>query len=126
MSTQGHYVADESELSEDGQQLIVDIDGREVAVFNINGEYHALLNFCVHQGGPLCEGPVTGRSDVAEDGTWIYDEESRLISCPWHAWRFDIVSGENIHDDRYRVPKYTVHVEDGEIFVQFSSESPAD
>lgn len=120
MSSDAHYVADTTDFDEDGQQVIVDVDGREIAVFRIDGTYHALLNFCVHQGGPLCEGPVTGRSDVADDGTWIYDEESQLISCPWHAWRFDIETGDNVHDDRYSVPKYGVDVRDGSIYVTFS------
>lgn len=118
MSAEGHYVGDESDLSKNGDRIIVDIEGREIAVFRVENEYHALLNYCVHAGGPLCEGPITGQSEVDDDGTWIYDEDEQVVSCPWHAWRFDITSGENIHDDRYAVPKYNVDVEDGRIFVR--------
>lgn len=123
MSSEAHYVADVADLAEDGQRVVVDVDGREIAVFRVDGEYHALLNFCVHQGGPLCEGPLTGRSDVADDGRWIYDEEDQVISCPWHAWRFDIETGVNVQDDRYTIPKYDVEVRDGQIFVSFEAGS---
>jgi len=120
MDEDAHHVADVSEFSDDKQRILVDINGREIAIFRIDGEYHALLNYCVHQGGPLCKGPMTGRADVADDGTWIYDEESHLVSCPWHAWKFDIETGKNVHDSRYTVPKYHVEETDGEIYVRLS------
>ncbi len=50
---------------------------REVAVFNIDGAFHAIENACPHQGGPLAEG-------------WI---EGRVVTCPWHAWCFDVTDG---------------------------------
>lgn len=119
MSATRYYVTEVSEVPDDGDKVIVDIEGREIAIFNVKGEYHALLNFCVHQGAPLCEGQTTGESTVAEDGTWIYDRSKRLISCPWHAWRFDIETGENVQDDRYAVPTYGVEVEDDQLYVKF-------
>ena len=39
-----------------GDRRIVTVQGREVGVFNLGGEFFALLNRCPHQGGALCLG----------------------------------------------------------------------
>ena len=48
-----------------GARKIVDVGGRSIGVFNVGGEFFALLNRCPHQGGPLCLGNTLGflRSD---------------------------------------------------------------
>ena len=112
-----HKVTNEAALSEDGARILTEIEGVEIAVFNLNGEYHALANFCPHQSGPLCEGPLRGRVTVGDDLEWEYDSEEKNVVCPWHGWMFDIETGENVDADRYTVPKYDVEVDDGEIFV---------
>ena len=113
-----HKVAAESEL-EPGDRAFVQIDGIEVAVFNVEGEYHAMANYCVHQGGPLCEGNLTGRYGMADDDwSWTYDVTEKNVVCPWHGWKFDVTTGENIDDDRYVTPTYEVEVDDGEVFVR--------
>ena len=35
---------------------LVTIEGREIGVFNVHGEFYALRNRCPHQGGALCKG----------------------------------------------------------------------
>lgn len=61
-----------------GKSIVVLIpDGREVALFNINGQIHALENACPHMGGPLGEGEV----------------EDCFVTCPWHGWQFDVRNG---------------------------------
>lgn len=114
-----HHVASETEFdnSERGR-IITEIRGKEIAVFRIDDEYHGVLNYCVHQAGPLCEGRVVGDTKIGDDGwTWESHREGEIISCPWHAWKFDIKGGDCIDDDRYSVPTYDVEVEDGEIYV---------
>lgn len=113
---EAHFVAETHDFDEDGARVKVDVAGREVAVFKIGGEYHAVLNYCSHQGGPLCDGPLTGYA-TSEGDRWVYDEERKLISCPWHAWKYDIVSGKNVQDESLRVPKYPTRVEDGDVYV---------
>jgi len=54
-----HVVAALSELPP-GSRKLVNIDGRPIGVFNIGGEFFALLNRCPHQGGNLCEGRLIG------------------------------------------------------------------
>ena len=44
-----------------GTHRVVEVDGREIGVFNIAGRFYGLPNLCPHQTGPLCEGrTVTG------------------------------------------------------------------
>lgn len=62
-----------------GESRIVDVNGQELAIFNVNGEYHVLSNICPHVGGPLGDGALDG-----ED-----------VICPWHGWRFNVTHGGN-------------------------------
>ena len=113
-----HRVADVSDLAEDGSRVIVDVGGMEIAVFRTEGDYHAVGNYCVHQGGPLCEGGLNGRVTASEDGwAWDYDEEQCFVHCPWHGWIFDVRTGENVNSPEIRVPTYDVVVEDGSVYV---------
>src|SRR5258708_37652622 len=52
----------------------VQIGGRDVAIFNLNGRFVTIDNQCPHKGGPLCDGIVSGTTVV----------------CPLHGWRFDL------------------------------------
>ncbi len=113
-----YAVADESALVNEGDRAFVDADGVEIAVFNIEGEYHAVANYCVHQGGPLCEGELRGQFGMGEDGwEWTYDDTERTVVCPWHGWKFDLVTGKSVTDERYAAPTYDVEVEDGTVYV---------
>ncbi len=113
-----HKVATVAEFESDGDRVIEEIDGLEVAVFRIDGEFHALANFCPHQSAPLCEGKLVG--DITGKDGWRleYDDDERNIACPWHGWRFDVTTGDNLETDRYAVPTYDVEVEDGDVYVR--------
>lgn len=112
-----HRVASTDELGEN-ERIIVEVRGTEIAVFHTDGDYHAVLNYCVHQSGPLCEGALSGKM-VAEppDFDWEYDDEPRVVTCPWHNWKFDIQTGENVQDSTYQVPTFETEVEDDDIYV---------
>lgn len=105
-----------------GERRIIDIEGREIAVFNVDGEFHALANYCVHQGGPLCEGMTAGTvraTDTTDEGwDWEYCNEGEIISCPWHGWEFDITSGEHLAQTGYRTPTYDVEVDGDDVYVR--------
>lgn len=99
-----------------GERVLVEIRGREIAVFNVNGEFHALANYCVHQGGPVCEGALSGTlTQSGEEVTYV--REGEIVSCPWHGWEFDIKSGEHLARDKYKVPTYDVVVHRGELYL---------
>lgn len=113
-----HRVADIDDLKTDGTRVLAEVDGVEVAVFRVEGDLHALANFCVHQGGPLCEGELRGHTTVAANGwEWEYDDTERIVACPWHGWLFDVTTGRSIDADQYAVPTYEVEVEDGSVYV---------
>lgn len=113
-----HQVATTDELPSEGSRVIVEVEGREIAIFCVDGEFQAVLNFCVHQGGPLCEGRLTGRAVVGDDGwEWEYDETEKHLLCPWHGWMFDVTTGTCVDAERYTVPTYEVEVEDEDVFV---------
>lgn len=81
---------------EPGTAKLVEVDGREIAVFNCDGEYYALGNECTHVGGPLCEGDIDGESVV----------------CPWHGAEFNIKTGEVLAPPaEENVTSYKVSVE---------------
>jgi nitrite reductase/ring-hydroxylating ferredoxin subunit len=112
-----HHVAAADDVG-DGERVIVDIEGREIAVFHTNGEFHALSNYCTHQGGPACEGLLSGTLDVDGDDELVWRREDEIVACPWHGWEFDVTDGSHTASDRYRLPTYDVRVLDGELYIK--------
>jgi 3-phenylpropionate/trans-cinnamate dioxygenase ferredoxin subunit len=97
-----------------GARKIVEIDGRKIGVFNLNGEYFALLDRCPHQAGPLCNGRTYGFVDADVPGEYNYSRPGELLRCPWHGWEYDIRTGQSWFDPRgVRVRAYDVEVESG-------------
>lgn len=95
-----------------GEKKIVDVDGRSIGVYNVNGEYFAILNRCPHQGGPLCLGRTAGflKTD-APGGEYVYTRKGEIARCPWHGWEFDIRTGRSwVHPDSVRVRSYETGV----------------
>lgn len=111
-----HRIGDVEELDE-ADRVIADVEGREIAVFEVDGEYHGVANYCVHQSGPLCEGELVGTTSRTET-SWTYEDDQRTVVCPWHGWAFDVTTGYNVQDDRYAVPTYDVEVRDGGLYVR--------
>ncbi len=100
-----------------GDRIIVEIDGQEIAVFKTDDGFVALANYCVHQGGPVCEGLLSGTVGVDEGMDLVYEREGEVVACPWHGWEFDIRTGEHLADPSYRLPTYEVTVEDGDVYL---------
>jgi nitrite reductase/ring-hydroxylating ferredoxin subunit len=106
-----HVVAHVDEIPP-GSRKIVEVAGRSIGVFNVDGTFHALRNRCPHQGGPLCEGFLM--SSLRSSGPGHYDHRpgEALIRCPWHGWEFDLRTGQSWFDpERTRVKRYRVSVE---------------
>ena len=95
-------VAKTSDLAS-GQGMVVEVRGRAIALFNVNGEYFALDNVCPHRGGPIGEGYV--------------DCHNQTVQCPWHGWTFDLQSGVSPVSALAKVEKFDARVEGGEIKV---------
>jgi nitrite reductase/ring-hydroxylating ferredoxin subunit len=93
-------VAKTSELAS-GQGMVVEVEGRAIALFNVNGEYFALDNICPHRGGPIGEGYV--------------DCHNRTVQCPWHGWTFSLASGVSPVNAIAKVEKFDVQIEGDDI-----------
>ena len=105
-----------------GGRQIMELDGKNIGIFNVNGRYHALLNRCPHSGGDLCSGPITGTTlptdkISSERGGFVYGRSGELIRCGWHGWEFDIATGQCLVNSRMKARTYDVTVEDGELVV---------
>ncbi len=85
-----------------GETATATVNGTELAIVNLNGEFHAMDNLCPHQEGPLGDGFVQGDA----------------IVCPLHYWEFDIKSGEYLDDPTTCLKKYETKVEGGSVFVK--------
>lgn len=105
------------------EKIIIEVGNREVCVFNLDGEYHALLNTCMHQFGPLCEGDIEKKLTAEHGGLQEridvqYTDDEYIIICPWHSWTYDIKTGKHTGDPNIQVPTFNVIVEDGEVFIE--------
>lgn len=95
-----------------GDRKIVEVDGKSIGVFNVNGQFYALRNICPHQFAPLCRGKITGTTLPSQVGQYIYAREGEIIRCPWHGWEFDITTGKSIFNPhKVKVRSYEVSVE---------------
>lgn len=107
---------------EDGSRELVDVNGVEVGVLRVNGEYYAVQNRCLHDCGPVAEGAI-GRKlvgEFVEPGKRVekeYADDEPILSCPWHGWSYDLESGEQLADDDIVLPTYDVVVDDGIVYV---------
>jgi nitrite reductase (NADH) small subunit len=105
-----------------GSRRAVRVGQRDVVVFNVDGEFFAVLNQCPHQGGPVCEGGLFPdlKAEVLPFGRireWV-DADGYILCCPWHGWEYDIRTGRCLWNSRYRVRTYPVHVtDDGQVAV---------
>jgi nitrite reductase/ring-hydroxylating ferredoxin subunit len=108
-----YVVAKASELRP-GERKLVEVGGRSIGVFNVEGTFHALRNVCPHQGAPLCLGSIQGTAEESRPGEYVWGREGRILRCPWHGWEFDLTTGESVFNPhRARVRSYRVTLEDG-------------
>ena len=94
-----------------GSRTVVSAEGREVGVFNVDGDLFAIANACPHQLAPLCEGQLTGEVTAPAVGEYELTRENRVLRCPWHGWRFDLATGESVFNPHVRTGTYDVAVE---------------
>ncbi len=117
---EAHEVGDLSDFPE-GSHKVVKVGGREIGIFNINGEFYGLPNVCPHQTGPLCEGKFLTGTLIANKDTdwnweWIHDGE--IIICPWHGLEYHVPTGQCMAYSNIRLRRYEVIVEDDKVKVR--------
>ncbi len=57
----------------------VTVGDRVLAIYNVDGAFHAVDGICPHAGGPLGEGGL----------------HECIVTCPWHGWQFDVTTGQH-------------------------------
>jgi 3-phenylpropionate/trans-cinnamate dioxygenase ferredoxin subunit len=99
-----------------GARRIVELEGRSIGVFHVQDRYVAVLNVCPHELAPVCLGRLDGTTLPSSPGEWIWGREGEILSCPWHGWEFDLLTGACL-TDRRRLRMYKVTVEDDQVIV---------
>jgi nitrite reductase (NADH) small subunit len=86
---------------ESGRGKAINVNGRSIALFNVDGSFFAIDGTCVHRGGPLGEG----------------DLEGFVVTCPWHQWTYDVRTGNGVLNPAAKVACYETKVEAGKVLV---------
>jgi 3-phenylpropionate/trans-cinnamate dioxygenase ferredoxin component len=93
-----------------GTMKKAEVDGTEILVANVNGNYYAISNKCSHMGTPLSEGVLQGN----------------IVTCRKHHAQFDVTTGKVVarpkvaflHPKINDEPSYQLKVENGSIMVK--------
>jgi nitrite reductase/ring-hydroxylating ferredoxin subunit len=104
---------------QDGDRRIIFVGDTEIGVFRHEGQFYAYSNFCLHQGGPACEGLTIAKveerimPDKTSRGLYFSDTEMHFV-CPWHGYEYDMKTGECVSDRKLKLRQYkVVEKEDG-------------
>ncbi len=100
-----------------GERALVEVAGRSIGVFNVQGTFVAVRNVCPHQRAPVCLGSVRGTTLVSEPGTYHWGREGEILTCPWHGWEFDLLTGTALADQRKHLRRYPVTVRNETVYV---------
>ena len=85
-----------------GHGLVAEVNGKALAVFNVDGQFHVIDNTCLHRGGPLGEGEL----------------EASVVTCPWHGWQFNVKTGRHCLAPRIQTGRIAVAVEGDDVIVE--------
>lgn len=100
----GKIIAGKASEIQSGKMLKVSVDGRDILVANIDGDFCAIDDTCTHSGASLSEGALNGC----------------VVTCGWHAAQFDCKNGKlvkfpaKIRD----LTSYKVSIESDNVFIE--------
>jgi 3-phenylpropionate/trans-cinnamate dioxygenase ferredoxin subunit len=95
-------VIDQNALAE-GEHIVVDVDGTDVAVFKIEGQFYAIEDVCTHDGAEIASGKLEGCE----------------IVCPRHGARFCVKTGAVKAPPAYEdIDTFPVRIENGKVQVR--------
>jgi len=80
----------------------VSVEGKALAVANVDGKIYAINNACLHRGGPLGQGSLDGK----------------VVTCPWHGWQFDVTNGKVIQNPAVGVDCYRTEIRGEDLFIE--------
>jgi nitrite reductase/ring-hydroxylating ferredoxin subunit len=96
-----HRVCQVGDIPE-GEGRACPVGNKVIAIFCHGGQFHAIDDCCPHMGASLAGGYV----------------ENNVVTCPWHAWRFNITDGTWQDNKRLKIGSYPVKVEGNDVLVQ--------
>lgn len=85
-----------------GTSRVVETASEPIALYNVEGRIYATSNICIHAGGPVGEGSLSGRD----------------ITCPWHGWTYDVTTGGCRTNPYGKIKTYPVEIRDNDIYVE--------
>lgn len=85
-----------------GTPLTVEINGRPVAIVEINGSYYSFEDICPHQGSSFEDGSLDGE----------------IVTCPLHGWKLNAVTGESLEAPGIKIETFEVKVEGDSIYIR--------
>lgn len=94
-------VASNADVAE-GQMIEVQLDGKQIAIAHVKGEFYAFAGECPHQGGPMAEGEL----------------EEYILTCPWHNFRFDVRTGRTLDPPIGNCAKYPLRMQGADLQIQ--------
>ena len=77
------------------------LDGKVIALANVEGKLYAVNNVCLHRGGPLAQGELSGQ----------------VVTCPWHGWQYDVTTGKAKMNPAVGVETYAVEIRGEDVYV---------
>ena len=77
------------------------VEGKTLAIANVDGKFLAIDNTCLHRGGPLAQGTLSGKT----------------LTCPWHSWQYDMTSCKVVQNQAVGVACYPLEVRGEDIWV---------
>jgi naphthalene 1,2-dioxygenase system ferredoxin subunit len=93
----------------EGDVIGVAPDGRDIALYSVDGSIYATDNVCTHAQANLCEGFLEGHE----------------IECPLHQGKFDIRTGKALcpplTDD---IRTYPVRIDGGKVYIAIEAAAP--
>ena|ERR1700730_1133114 len=90
-----------------GRGIVVRVAGKDVALFNVDGNVYAMSDACAHAGASLGSGKLRGN----------------IVTCRAHGFRYDVTTGHCTSISGLRVDAYSVKVVDGKILVAVARQS---
>lgn len=96
-----HKLGPASEIAA-GKAKKYTVNGKIIAVFNLDGKFYAIDDRCSHRGGPLAEGELQGA----------------VVTCPWHGAEFNVMDGKSLNPIATDLKSYRVVQEGDELFIE--------
>ena len=102
-----------------GQRKLVNVRGRPILIFNLDGDYFGILDRCPHQGASLCKGQLVGLVESDRPGQYNFSRNNEIIRCAWHGWEFDIRTGKSrCEPEKIKATQYNINTKTGSEIIE--------